>query len=539
MTLLLPRTAPHTRPKSGCPRSGFSDLGPPPNQLAHPQTPPAHHQSRVPHSCALLRMGGVLLPLLLTGCMVGPKYHVPPTAIAPTYKEATPASYAGTNGSPGWQTATPADAIPRGDWWTLFNDAELNTLEPQVAAANQTLRQADANLRAAEAEIRVRKADRYPTFGIDPTTPLNRYSSNQPYFNPSPGLAATNTTTQYPVEFNYEIDLWGQVRRNIAAGKEEAQASFADRVNILLSLQATLASDYFELRTADSQQRILNDTVTQYENLLRITTNRFNGGIAIKADVTQAQTQLEQARVQASDVTILRAQYEHAIANLIGKPPAELTIPYTPLAPTTVPPVVPPGLPSQLLERRPDIAAAERRADEGNEAVGIAQAAFYPSVQLSGALGFQSNAAVSSIFSPASVVYALGPGLAYTFFDGGRRRGVKDEAVALFDRDAAGYKQTVLTAFQQVEDNLVALRVLNEEAAEQHAATTAALESERIFDNRYVGGLENYLQVITAENSALASELNEVDIQRRRMTGAVNLIMALGGGWDRTQLPKE
>ena len=496
-------------------------------------------QSRVAHSCALLRMSGVLLPLLLTGCMVGPKYHVPPTAIAPTYKEATPTTYKGTNGAPGWQTATPADAIPRGDWWTLFNDAQLNTLEPQVATANQTIREANANLLAAEAEIRVRKADRFPTFGIDPTAPANRYSANQPFFNPASGLSVTNTTTQYPVEFNYEVDLWGQVRRNIAAGKEEAQATFADRVNILLSLQATLAADYFGLRTDDSQQRILNDTVSQYQNLLRITTNRFNGGVAIKSDVTQAQTQLEQARVQAADIAIQRAQFEHAIANLIGKPPAELTIPFSPLPATTTPPIVPPGLPSQLLERRPDIAAAERRADEGNEAVGIADAAFYPNVQLTGALGFQSNAAVASIFSPASVVYSLGPGLAYTFFDGGRRRGVKAEAIQLFNRDSADYKQTVLNAFQQVEDNLVALRVLNDEATEQHAATTAALESQRIFNNRYVGGLENYLQVITAENAALFSELNEVDIQRRRMTGAVDLVIALGGGWDRTQLPNE
>jgi NodT family efflux transporter outer membrane factor (OMF) lipoprotein len=471
--------------------------------------------------------------------MVGPKYHVPPAAIAPTYKEATPITYKGTNGSPGWQTATPADAIPRGNWWTLFNDAQLNTLEPQVATANQTIREANANLLAAEAEIRVRKADRFPTFGIDPTTPANRYSANQPYFNPASGLTVTNSTTQYPLEFNYEVDLWGQVRRNIAAGKEEAQATFADRVNILLSLQATLASDYFQLRTDDSQQRILNDTVSQYQNLLRITTNRFNGGVAIKSDVTQAQTQLEQARVQAADIAIQRAQFEHAIANLIGKPPAELTIPFSPLAPTTVPPIVPPGLPSQLLERRPDIAAAERRAEEGNQAIGIADAAFYPNIQLTGALGFQSNAAVASIFSPASVVYSLGPGLAYTFFDGGRRRGVKAEAIQLFDRDSANYKQTVLNAFQQVEDNLVALRVLNDEAAEQHSATTSALESQRIFNNRYVGGLENYLQVITAENAALFSELNEVDIQRRRMTGAVDLIIALGGGWNRTQLPPE
>jgi NodT family efflux transporter outer membrane factor (OMF) lipoprotein len=474
--------------------------------------------------------------VLLSGCMVGPKYHVPATPAPPAYKEDLPQSY---KTDTAFTPAQPIDAIPRGAWWTVFHDAQLDTLEPQVATANQTIRQADANLRAAEAEVRVRKADRFPTFGIDPTVGSARYNANQPYFNPSPALGVTSSTTQYPVEINYEADLWGQVRRNIAAGKEETQATFADRVNILLSLQATLATDYFNLRTDDSLQQLLTDTVKQYENALRITTNRYNGGISPKSDVTQAETQLDAARVEASDIAIQRAQDEHAIAVLIGKPPADLTVPPSPIDVATLPPSIPPGLPSQLLERRPDIAAAERRANEGNEAIGIAQSAFYPSVLLSGALGFQSNAAVSSIFSPSSVVYSLGPGLAYTFFDGGRRHGIKDEAIALFDRDSAAYKQTVLTAFQQVEDNLVSIHVLSDEAAEQRAATAAALESERIFNNRYVGGVDTYLQVITAQTTALNNERNDIDILRRRMDSTVGLIMALGGGWDRTQLPPQ
>jgi NodT family efflux transporter outer membrane factor (OMF) lipoprotein len=474
------------------------------------------------------------LSSLLSGCMVGPKYVAPVQPAPPAYKEATPDMFKETSD---WRHAKPGDAVPRGAWWTVFNDSELNNLEPQVEQANQTLKQADANLRAAEAEIRVRKADRFPTFGINPTSTSQRYSG-APYFNPASGYSPTSSTVQYPIQLNYEVDLWGQVRRNIAAGKEEAQATFADRVNILLSLQATLATDYFELRTADSLQRLLNDTVAQYQEALRITTNRYNGGIAIKADVTQAQTQLEAARVQASDIAVQRAQYEHAIAILIGKAPSDLTIPTSPLPDTALPPVIPPGLPSELLERRPDIAAAERRANEGNEAIGIAQAAFYPSLLLSGALGFQSTTAVQSVFTPASVVYSLGPGLAYTFFDGGRRRGVKDEAIALFDRNSAAYKETVLTAFGQVEDNLVALHVLNDEAAEQHRATAAALESERIFNNRYVGGVDTYLQVITAQTTALSNEENDIQILRRRMTGTVDLIMALGGGWDRSQLPQ-
>jgi NodT family efflux transporter outer membrane factor (OMF) lipoprotein len=472
--------------------------------------------------------------ILIAGCRVGPKYVIPVTPAPPAFKEAIPADFKGDSG---WKLGQPYDAIPRGTWWTVFNDEELNTLEPQVEAANQTLRQADANLRASMAEVTVRKADRFPMVGIDPSVGAGRYSS-APYFNTSPTVGVTSSTTQYPVEVNYEADLWGQVRRNIDAGKEEVQASTADRVNILLSLQATLATDYFELRIDDSLQKLLNDTVAQYQDALRITTNRFEGGIAPKSDVTQAQTQLDTARVQASDIAIQRAQFEHAIAILIGKAPADLAIPNSPMSVTTQPPLVPPGLPSELLERRPDIAAAERRAQEGNEAVGVATAAYYPSVLLSGALGFQSNTAVSSIFSPASVVYSLGPGIAYTIFDGGRRGGLKQEALALFDRNAAQYKQTVLTAFQQVEDNLVSLHVLSDESEEQHSATSAALESQRIFNNRYVGGVDTYLQVITAQTTALNNERNDIDILRRRMDSSISLIMALGGGWDRTQLPK-
>ncbi len=479
-------------------------------------------------------MGGLLL-LSLAGCHVGPKYVVPTAPVPPAYKELGPDAFKETAE---WQHAHPEDAIPRGAWWTLFNDPQLNGLEPQVESANQTIREADANLQAARAEIRIRNADKYPTLGVDATTSSGRYNRNQPYFNPAPPYS-NNGSIQYPVQLSYEVDLWGQVRKNIAAGKEEAQATFADRVNILLLLQAELASDYLQLRSDDSLQRLLNDTVKQYTDALRITTNRYNGGIAVKSDVTQAETQLQQAKVQASDVAIQRAQFEHAIAILIGKAPAELTIPYNPLPEETKPPVIPAGLPSQLLERRPDVAAAERRANEGNEAIGIAQSAFYPNIVLGGSLGYGSSSTVQSLFSPSSVIYSLGPGLAYTFFDGGRRNGIKQEAVAQFDRNSADYKQAVLTAFQQVEDNLVALRVLTDEADQQRAATAAARETVRISNNRYVGGVDTFLQVITAQTTALADERNDIDILRRRMDASVQLVKALGGGWDRTQLPPQ
>lgn len=471
---------------------------------------------------------------VLAGCKtVGPRYAVPPTPAPPAYKESLPATTA-VDGT--FQPAKPIDTIPRGAWWTIFNDPQLNAIEAQVETANQTVAQADANLRAAEAELKVRKADRFPTAGIDPVPGTGRYSS-APYFNGAPPLAIPGSTTQYPVEVNWEIDLWGNVRRNIAAGKEDIQANAADRANVLLSLQAQLAGYYYQVRTADSLKHLLDDTVKQYQEALRITTNRFNGGVAPKSDVTQAQTQLDAALVVDSDIVIQRAQFEHAIANLIGKAPAEFSIPDSPLDAATQPPLIPEGIPSALLQRRPDIAAAERRAAEGNEAIGVAQSAFYPSVLLSGALGYQSNTKVQTLFSPSNAVYSLGPGLAFTIFDGGRRKGIRDEAYALFDRNSAQYKQTVLTAFQQVEDNLVSLRVLNDEARQQQAATASALESERIFNNRYVGGVDTYLQVITAQTIALNNEINDINILRRRMTGTVNLVLALGGGWDRTQLP--
>lgn len=477
--------------------------------------------------------------LLLAGCRVGPRYVVPSAPAPPAYKETGPVAFkeATPSDNSAWRTAKPADAIPRGAWWTVFNDAELNQLEPKVEAANQTLRQADANLRAARAEITVRNAERFPTIGIASLVNGERISANRPYFNSS---SANNGVAdiQLALQASYEVDLWGKVRRNIDAGREEAQATAADRVNILLSLQSELAIDYFDLRIADAEQQLLNDTVAQYRNALRITTNRYTGGVAVKSDVTQAETQLQTALVQASDVGIQRAQFEHAIAKLIGQPPASLSIPYSPLPVSTEPPIIPAGIPSSLLQRRPDIASAERRAAEGNQAVGIAQAAFYPALNFNAAVGLESTA-LTSLFNPSSIVYSLGPGIAQTFFDAGRRRGVRDEAIAVFDRDSATYKQTVLNAFQQVEDNLVALRILQQEAAQQRAATASAQESQRIFNNRYVGGVDTYLQVITAQTTALNNERNDIDILRRRMDATVTLIKVLGGGWDRTQLPPQ
>jgi NodT family efflux transporter outer membrane factor (OMF) lipoprotein len=454
--------------------------------------------------------------------------------MAPEYKEANPDAYKeNTN----WQVAQPADSASRGEWWKIFGDAELNTLEPQVTANNQNLKVADARFREARALIRFTHASLYPTVAVAPFAGGLRQSSHRPYISATSAANSGNGVgdIQLPVDLNYEIDVWGRVRRTVSAAREEAQASAGDRQTVLLSLQAELAVDYFEARSADAQEKLLNDTVTYYEEAYRITTNRFEGGVAPKSDVDQAKTQLEAARVQAHDTTLQRALFEHAIAVLLGQPPASFTLSNAPL--DARPPVIPPGLPSELLERRPDIAAAERRVAEANDRIGIARAAFYPTISLNGTVGLEATN-FANLFDPSSLLWAIGPTLSQTVFDAGRRAAVSDQANATFDETVASYRQTTLTAFQQVEDNLIALRVLQQEAENQHQATLAAQSAEQIFNNRYVGGLDTYLQVVTAQTTALNNERNDIDIMRRQMDASVLLIKALGGGWNITDLPK-
>ena len=466
--------------------------------------------------------------------MVGPKYVKPSVPMAPAYKEANPDAY---KENATWQVAQPADASQRGEWWKIFGDTELNVLEPQVAANNQNLKVADARFREARALIRFTHASLYPTVATTPSAGGLRESSNRPYIS---ATAAANNGNGLgdillPVDLNYEIDVWGRVRRTVSAAREEAQASAGDRQTVLLSLQAELAFDYFEARSADAQEKLLNDTVKYYEEAYRITNNRFEGGVAPKSDVDQAKTQLEAAKVQARDITLQRAQFEHAIAVLLGVPPASFTLNNAPL--DARPPVIPPGLPSELLERRPDIAAAERRVAEANDRIGIARAAFYPTISLNGVVGVESTS-FANLFNPASLLWSIGPTLSQTVFDAGRRAAVSEQANATYDETVANYRQTTLTAFQQVEDNLVALRVLQQEAENQHQATLAAQSAEQIFNNRYVGGLDTYLQVVTAQTTALNNERNDIDIMRRQMDASVLLIKALGGGWNITDLPK-
>jgi NodT family efflux transporter outer membrane factor (OMF) lipoprotein len=472
--------------------------------------------------------------LLLSGCMVGPNYKTPAAILAPSFKEATPTSFAEQDG---WKPGQPSDTKLKGDWWTLFQDARLNEFEAQVDTANQSLKSAEANFRAARAQIGYARSNEAPTIGVEPSIAAVRDSANEPYF---PSTLANNGEGNFalPVDLNYEIDLWGRIRRGVTSAREQAQASDADLENARLSLHAELALDYFGLRSADAQEKLLDDTVTAYESAVQLTSDRFEGGAAPQSDLAQARTQLDQARVQRTDIEVQRTQYEHAIAVLIGRPPAELTLPPIPIDQASqVMPDIPGVMPAALLERRPDIAADERRMASANEQIGIAQAAFYPTLSLSAIAGFQGTSALNW-FNWPSRFWAVGPGMSETLFDAGRRRATKNITIANYDATVADYRQTALTAFQQVEDNLAALRILENEARQQHEATASAEQSLDLFQTRYEGGVDTYLQVVTWQTAALNNQRNDLDILQRRLDASVLLVKALGGGWDTTQIPR-
>lgn len=470
--------------------------------------------------------------LFLAGCMVGPKYVKPSAPTAPAFKEQPPASF---TGSDEWKTAQPDDQAIRGKWWELFGDQQLNALEDKLSSSNQDLKMDEARLRQARAMIRYNQSFLAPTISTSPSVINERFSANQAYF---PTQLANNGTGNYtlPVDLDYEVDLWGRVRHTVNAAREETQATAGDLATASLSLHAELAIDYFELRSADSQKQLLDDTVKAYTDALQLTQNRFEGGAAPKSDVAQAQTQLDAANVQDTDVTVTRAQYEHAIAMLIGEPPAQFNLPPSTEVKLQLP-VIPVGLPTSLLERRPDIAAAERRMAEANDQIGIARAAYFPTLTISALGGFDGTTPAKWLTWP-SRLWAVGPTFSETLFDAGRRHAVSQSAQAGYDGTVASYRQTALGAFQEVEDNLAALRILENEAEQQHQATASAEESLQLFTNRYEGGVDNYLQVITAQTIALTDERNDIDIQRRRMDASVLLVKAVGGGWNSSQLPK-
>jgi NodT family efflux transporter outer membrane factor (OMF) lipoprotein len=472
----------------------------------------------------------VLVIVALEGCTVGPKYVKPTVPTTPAYKEERPDSF---KESQQWQPAQPGDQTSRGNWWEIFGDPELNSLEEQIAGSNQNLKVAEARFREARAAIRFNRAAQFPSISTSPSASYVKSSDFSPSF-PAKIQQSSKGDFVLPFDLSYELDLWGRVRRSAAAAREEAQATAADYATATLSLEAELALDYFELRSADAQKQLLDDTVQAYTDNLQLTLNRFKGGVAPRADVAQAQTQLDTTRVQDTDVTVQRAQFEHAIAILVGKPPAEFTLAAAPLS--SQPPSIPIGLPSELLQRRPDIAAAERRVAEANQQIGIARAAYFPTVTLVGSVGFAGSQG-SNWFTWPSGFWAVGPALAQTLFDGGRRRATSESARANYDATVATYRQTSLTAFQEVEDNVAALRILENEGKQQEQAVASSQESLQLFTNRYKGGVDTYLQVITAQTIELANQRNAIDIQRRRLDASVLLIKALGGGWNASNLP--
>ena len=464
-----------------------------------------------------------LAVLLLGGCMVGPDYKKPSVPMTTAFKE-----------TDGWKLAQPSDHLPKGRWWEIFDDPELHTLAEEVSAANQNLKIAEARLREARAMVRVNRAALFPTISAGLGASSIRESNNRPFLSPNVSLGNSGDFL-LSLDLSYEIDLWGRVRRTVAAARQEAQATAADLETARLSLQAELVVDYIELRAADAQQQLLEETVKAFTVFLRLTTDRFRGGAAPRSDVAQAQTQLDTTQVQLTDIAVQRAQFEHAIATLIGKPPAAFSLPRRPL--DLRPPDIPVGLPSQLLERRPDIAAAERRVAEANEQIGIARAAFYPTVMLNASVGFEGST-FGNFLNASSLLWAVGASITQTIFDAGRRRATSDATIALYDATVAGYRQTTLTAFQQVEDNLAALRVLEQEALQQRRAVDSAQLSLQLFTNRYKGRADSYLQVTTAQTIVLTNQRNDIDILRRRMNASVLLVKALGGGWEVGDLPK-
>ena len=464
-----------------------------------------------------------LAVIQLSGCTVGPNYHPPAVQAPPAYKEAG-----------NWKPAQPNDQNLGGTWWTIFQDPQLDALELQVNVSNQNLKAAEAQFRQARAVLRYSRADYYPTVTVGPSATRSRISSNRPPLS-STFDGVTYNDFVLPFDFSYQVDVWGRVRRTVESNREQAQASAADLATVNLSMHADLALDYFQARSLDAEEQLLNATAKEYEQALQLTQSQFRGGLASAVEVKQAMTQLQTVRAEAIDVGVLRAQYQHAVAILIGKPPAEFSLPPLPL--TAPPPPIPVSVPSELLERRPDIAAAERRVAAADAQIGVAKSAYYPLINLGASGGFESSS-ITTLLTGPSGLWSVGGSAVMTVFDVGRRRAVTDQAVAAYDYQVASYRENVLSGFQQVEDNLAAVRILEKEAKVQDEAVVAAQGSLALSIKRYKGGVTSYLEVITAQNAALSDEVTAVNILGRRMANTVLLIQALGGGWERSSLPE-
>ncbi|KVE26620.1 RND transporter [Burkholderia singularis] len=460
--------------------------------------------------------------MLVAGCALGPDYQRPAATIPAAYKEAPP----------GWKVAQPADRADRGPWWTIYGDPQLDALVDKLNASNQTVAQYAAAYRQARALVAQARASYFPTLGV--TASGSRAGSAAT----TSSIARNTVSNSYNVglDASWEPDLWGKVSRTVSAQKANEAAAAADLANARLSAQATLAQTYFQLRTADATQKLLDDTVASYQKSLQLTENQYAQGVAARSDVIQAQTQLQSAQASAIDNGIARAQYEHAIATLIGEPASTFSLPPLPLA--AEPPAMPIDVPSAILERRPDIAAAERRAAAANEQIGVAIAAFFPTLTLSASGGFQSSV-WSQLFTLPARFWSVGPQLAATLFDAGLRAAQTEAARATYDQDVAAYRAAVLSAFQDVEDNLASQRILEQEIGVQRQAVDSAQHALDIALNQYKAGTVGYLNVLTAQTTAFSARQKLTTIAGQRMVSSVGLVKALGGGWDVSQIAGE
>ncbi len=481
--------------------------------------------------------------ILITGCMVGPKYHTPTAQTPPAYKELTPADYQNTDG---WKVAQPKDDALRGKWWEIFNDSQLNALEEKVNVSNQNIAAATANFFAARALVREARSQLFPTVSTSPSISAQRSSANlssggsgssSGSGSGSGSTSSSKGTTgdfDLPFDATWQPDLFGRIRNTISSAAYGAQASAADLENTRLTIHADLAADYFQLRGQDALRQLLDSTVAAYKESLELTKALYETGIDSEEDVAQAETQLEATQAQDAALGVQRAQFEHAIAMLTGQPASTFSIAIQPL--NSSPPAIPIGIPSQLLERRPDIAADERLVAQANAQVGIARAAYFPTVTLSGAAGLESSS-IATWFTWQSRFFSVGAQAAETIFDAGLRQATMQQFRAQYDETVANYRQTVLTAFQQVEDNLASLRILSVEIQFQDTAVKSAERTLALATDRYKLGIDPYLNVITAQTALLSNQQTAENLRIQQMTASVGLIEALGGGWDATQLP--
>ncbi len=461
--------------------------------------------------------------LFISACNFAPKYKEPPIAVAPTFKELTPEQ---TNQLSNWQPATPSEDVLRGNWWELFGDTELNALESQLDITNQTIAAAVARVDAARGIAQQTRSGLFPLVAVDPS--VTRSQQRIRIGNTAAPDSTRFTLYNLPITASWEPDLWGRIRNAARADRLEAEATQADLENVRLSIHAELASDYFQLRSLDAQREILNSAAAAYQESYDLAKARYETGIASEQDVAQAQTQLMTTRAEATDLGILRAQLEHAIAVLIGRPTANFSL--SPSPRKSEPPAIPPGVPSTLLQRRPDIAAAIRRVMGANANIGVARAAYFPNITLSGSAGYQSTS-LNDLVSWPNLVWSVGGSLAETVFDGGRRKGVSQQAWANYDLTVANYRLAVLTSFKEVDDALAALHLLASELKDEAIAVESAQRYLTLANDRYRLGIDSYLNVIVAQTSVLSNQRTVAALQFQQMTATVQLIKGLGGGW--------